>query len=105
MALILSLMAEDRKPISQLVAELPKYAMLKTKFEVPKEKLQPLLDAMRKTWPEAMVNTVDGLRLDGPDWWLHARASNTEPVVRIIAETPTLEEAKALCQRAESLIA
>lgn len=104
MALILSLMAEDRKPVSQLIAELPSYAMLKTKFEVPKDRLQPLLEAMRKTWPEATVNTVDGLRLDGPDWWLHARASNTEPVVRIIAEAPTLAEATALCQRAEGLM-
>ncbi len=104
MALILSLMAEDRKPISQLVAELPTYAMLKTKFAVPKDRLQPLLDAMKKTWPEAKVNTVDGLRLDGENWWLHARASNTEPVVRIIAEAPTLSDATQLCQQAEALL-
>ena len=41
---------------------------------------------MRARWADATENTLDGLRLDGPDWWLHARASNTEPVVRIIAE-------------------
>jgi phosphomannomutase len=104
MAMILSLMAEDRKPVSQLVAELPKYAMLKTKFTVPKEKLHPALDAMRAKWPDATANTVDGLRLDGPDWWLHARASNTEPVVRIIAEAPTEEQAGELCKLAGEML-
>lgn len=104
MALILSLMTEERKPLSQLVAELPQYAMLKTKFTVPKEKLQPALDAMRAKWSDATANTVDGLRLDGPDWWLHARASNTEPVVRIIAEAPTEQQAKGLCKEAGELL-
>jgi phosphomannomutase len=104
MALILSLMAEERKPVSQLVAELPQYAMLKTKFTVPKERLQPALDAMRAKWPDATANTIDGLRLDGTDWWLHARASNTEPVVRIIAEAPTEPQAKELCDVAGELL-
>ena len=104
MALILSLMAEDRKPVSQLVAELPRYAMLKTKFTVPKERLPAALAAMRARWPDAAENTLDGLRLDGPDWWLHARASNTEPVVRIIAEAPTEVRAKELCEVAGKLL-
>ncbi len=104
MALILSLMAEERKPVSQLVAELPRYAMLKTKFTVPKEKLQPALDTMRAKWADATANTIDGLRLDGPDWWLHARASNTEPVVRIIAEAPTEEQVNSLCKEAGELL-
>lgn len=100
MALVLSLMAEDRKPLSQLVAELPRYAMLKTKAVVPTDKLGPGLLALRATWPEAKTDTRDGLRLDGPDWWLHARASNTEPIVRVIAEAPTAERAQALCDEA-----
>jgi phosphomannomutase len=104
MALILSLMAEDRKPLSQLVAELPRYAMLKTKFTVPKERLPAALAAMRAKWPDSTENTLDGLRLDGPDWWLHARASNTEPVVRIIAEAPTEGRAKELCEEAGKLL-
>ena len=43
---------------------------------------------------------VDGLRLDGPDWWLHVRPSNTEPVVRVIAEAPAEAQAKQLCDEA-----
>ena len=104
MGLILSLMAEERKPLSQLIAELPQYAMLKTKFTVPKEKLAPALAAIRAHWPDAKTNALDGLRLDGPDWWLHVRASNTEPIVRVIAEAPTEPEAQRLCREAGELL-
>jgi phosphomannomutase len=104
MALILSLMAKERKPLSRLVAELPRYAMLKTKFEVPREKLPAALDAIQKRWPDATVNTLDGLRLDGNGWWLHVRPSNTEPVVRVIAEAANLEQADALCREAGSVV-
>jgi phosphomannomutase len=104
MAYILSLMAEERKPFSQLVAELPRYAMLKTKYEVPREKLPAALAALAARWPDARVNREDGLRLDGPDWWLHVRGSNTEPVVRVIAETPTEERTRELCDSAAAVV-
>jgi phosphomannomutase len=104
MALILSLMAEDRKPLSQLVAELPKYAMLKTKFGVPRERLPAVLDALERRWPDARANRLDGLRLDGADWWLHVRGSNTEPAVRIIAEAPTEDQTRRLCDEAGAVL-
>ena len=104
MAFILSLMAEEKKPFSQLVAELPRYAMLKTKFEVPRDRLAASFTALEKQWPEARVNREDGLRLDGPDWWLHVRGSNTEPVVRVIAEAPTEERARELCDSAGTIV-
>ncbi|HSQ55758.1 MAG TPA: phosphoglucosamine mutase, partial [Gemmata sp.] len=104
MAMILSLMAEERKPISQLIAELPRYAMLKTKYEVTREKLAAAFGALQARWPEARVNREDGLRLDGPDWWLHVRGSNTEPVIRVIAETPTAERTRDLCDVAGSVV-
>ena len=90
--------------ISQLIAELPQYAMLKTKFTVPKEKLAPALAAIRARWPDAKTNALDGLRVDGPDWWLHVLASNTEPIVRVIAEAPTEPEAQRLCREAGELL-
>jgi phosphomannomutase len=103
MAFILSLMAEEKNPFSQIVAELPRYAMLKTKFEVPREKVAESFTALEKKWKDARVNKEDGLRLDGPDWWLHVRGSNTEPVVRVIAEAPTEERARELCDIAGTL--
>lgn len=105
MAMILSLMAEERKPFSQLVSELPKYAMLKTKYTVSRDKLPAALTALEKRWPEATADRVDGLRLDGPDWWLHVRGSNTEPVVRVIAEAPTEERVQQLCDEAGKVVA
>jgi phosphomannomutase len=104
MALILSLMAEAGMPLSQLAAELPSYAMLKTKFSVSRQTLGEVLAMLERKWPEAQVNRQDGLRLDGPDWWLHVRPSNTEPVVRIIAEAPTTEQAHQLCDEAGQLL-
>jgi phosphomannomutase len=104
MAFVLSLMAEDRKPFSQLVAELPRYAMLKTKFAVPRERLAGTFAALELRWPDAHINRDDGLRLDGPDWWLHVRGSNTEPVVRVIAEAPTAERAEELCREAGAVV-
>jgi phosphomannomutase len=73
---------------------------LKTKFAVVPEHLNAALEALPKLWPDATVDRLDGLRLDGPDWWLHVRPSNTEPVVRAIAEAPTLERAEELCAAA-----
>jgi phosphomannomutase len=104
MAQILSMMAEEGKPFSQLVAELPRYAMLKTKFTVPREKLSTALESLQERWPDARVNTDDGLRLDGADWWLHVRGSNTEPVVRVIAEARTAEHAQQLCEAAGAVV-
>lgn len=104
MAFILSLMADERKPLSVLVAELPQYAMLKTKFTVPREKLAGAFAALAARWPDARTNRDDGLRLDGADWWLHVRGSNTEPVVRVIAEAPTADRARELCDAAGAVV-
>lgn len=104
MALILSLMAEEKQSLSELLAELPQYAMLKTKYAVNRDRLGSVLSAIEKKWPDATANKLDGLRLDGPDWWLHIRPSNTEPVVRIIAEAPTAEIAQKLCDEAGAIL-
>ena len=104
MALILSLMAEEKKPLSEIVETLPKYEMLKTKFTVTKERLAESLSKLESSWPNVKVNRIDGLRIDGPDWWLHVRGSNTEPVVRVIAESPTTEQTAKLCEEAGRLL-
>jgi phosphomannomutase len=97
MGLILNLMAETGRKLSELVAELPVYHIVKDKYTLPRERLPQLYEALRRRWPEAAVNRLDGLRLDWPDRWLHVRASNTEPIVRVIAEAPQESEARELC--------
>jgi phosphomannomutase len=47
---------------------------------------------------------LDGLRVDWADRWVHVRGSNTEPIVRVIAEAPTLEQAKTLCRETGALL-
>jgi phosphomannomutase len=104
MAMILELLAESGKTLSEQIASLPSYSMLKTKHTVAREKLPSALSAIQQRWPEAAVNRLDGLRLDWKDRWLHVRSSNTEPIVRIIAEAPTEEEAQKLCDEAAACL-
>jgi phosphomannomutase len=89
-------MAESGKSLSALVAELPAYVIVKDKLPLDPGRLPELYAALVKRWPEATANRLDGLRLDWPDRWLHVRPSNTEPIVRLIAEAPTTDAAKNL---------
>lgn len=92
--LVLSLMASTGKSVSQLVAEIPKYTILKTKFECRREDAERAVEAVKKAFARERVDTQDGVRIDWANSWVHARASNTEPIMRIIAEAPTTEEAE-----------
>jgi phosphomannomutase len=104
MAMILNLMADSGQTLSELVASLPAYSMLKTKQTVAKDRIAAGLDAIEKRWPEARANRQDGLRLDWPDRWVHVRPSNTEPIVRVIAESPSEAESKRLCAEAAACL-
>jgi phosphomannomutase len=86
MALILALMTETSKSVSELVAELPSYHIIKTKFTADKKKFQQITEKVAESFPDAQINKTDGCRFDFEDGWIHIRASNTEPVVRIIVE-------------------
>lgn len=103
-ALILDLLARRGGTLSALAAALPSYTIVKTKCSLPRERLPFLLNRLAAHWPEARVNRLDGLRLDWETSWLHVRPSNTEPVVRLIAEAPTAAEAERLCREAAALL-
>jgi phosphomannomutase len=98
MGLVLDLLAQTGKSLSAQADELPAYAIVKDKYEVTRERLPQLYTALVKRWPQAKANDVDGLRLDWDDRWVHVRPSNTEPIVRVIAEAPARAEAEALCR-------
>jgi phosphomannomutase len=99
-ALILQLMADSAKPISAIAAELPRYAIVKDKLDRPKASLDSVYAALKSAFADAEVDTQDGLRLAWEDRWLHVRPSGTEPIVRVIAEAPTEQDARKLVQRA-----
>jgi len=100
MALVLEMLAKTGKPLSGLVAALPAYAIAKTK--VDRGGLDPaaLEPKLRAAFADAAVDTQDGVRLDWEDRWLHVRPSNTEPVIRLIAEAPTEPDANQLIAEA-----
>ncbi len=99
MAQVLDSMAASGKSISQLVAGLPKYEICKTTVAIERQRVPALLDGLRKTFKDATASDRDGLRLDWADRWLLVRPSNTEPIVRAVAEARTREAAQALCDR------
>jgi phosphomannomutase len=90
MAYVLQLMAETGKTIGQLVGEIPKYEIVKTKFDCRREDAERAVEALKKEFASEKVDTQDGIRIDwdGQRAWVHARPSNTEPIMRIIAEAP-----------------
>lgn len=104
MGLILEHLARAGKKLSELVAKLPVYHIVKEKYEVSPDQLASLSAALTKRWPDAGVNRLDGLRLDWTDRWLHIRPSNTEPIIRVIAEARTAQVAKDLCADVAELL-
>ncbi len=105
MALLLDAMAARQMTIGAMADELPRYEIVKTKISLPPEKLPAALDAMERRFADAKGDRLDGLRLDWSDRWLLVRGSNTEPIVRAIAEAPTLAEAQSLCAAAAATLA
>jgi phosphomannomutase len=104
MALLLDAMAARAQPISRLAEELPRYEIVKTKATLTRERIPDALAALETHFADAAVDRLDGLRLDWPGRWLLVRASNTEPIVRAIAEAPTLGEAAGLCDEAGAVL-
>jgi phosphomannomutase len=110
MALVLDAMAARGMPISQLIDELPRYSIWKTKIDFPPDALGAALESLEHNFHAWTSSRLDGLRLDrqaadGSASWLLIRPSNTEPIVRIIAEAPTASEVRRLCDEAAGVVA
>lgn len=104
MAQVLDLMTGTGKSLAELADALPRFHIVKSVAQVTSERLPLLLDALQNAHPDAEATTGDGLRLAWQDKWLLVRGSNTEPIVRLIAEAQTQSEAQALCDQAAALI-
>lgn len=108
MALILEYAAETGRPVSALVEALPRYHIVKDKVPCPRRMAHTLMQEIRQEAGSSRVDDRDGLRIDFDRSWVHLRPSNTEPVVRVIAEAPEKKDAEKLVadmrRRAESII-
>lgn len=102
--LVLSAFAGFDGSISAFRKSLPDYSMEKRKFSVNGIDTKRLFEIIRNATPDAIMNCDDGLRFEFPDGWVHLRASNTEPIMRIIAEARTPEQAQAFVQEMELIL-
>ncbi|MBX2990315.1 MAG: phosphoglucosamine mutase [Bacteroidetes bacterium] len=98
--LILQLLADFGGTVSQLKSSLPQYQIAKGKIELGKISPDDALKRIRRSVSvDARVDTNDGLRIDYADYWVHLRKSNTEPIVRVIAEARTMGKAAEVVQK------
>lgn len=107
MALVLSLMARTGKTVSELVAGVPSYAIVKRKQPLAKkEDAQPTIEKLAEHYKAERVDRQDGVRIDFDEAkaWVHVRASNTEPILRLIGEAPTAEAAEKLLDEVQGLV-
>ena len=107
MALVLDLLARTGRSLSSLVDDLPRFAMVKDQYPLgnPPVAAAELFERISTAYPEAETDRRDGLRLDWSDRWAHVRVSNTEPIVRVIAEAVDPPTARALADRLGEIVA
>ena len=98
-ALTLQHLLEYEKPISKLWKDLPQYAITKKKIPTHESHPDKILKNLGEKYRNEALNWTDGLKISRPDSWIHIRPSNTEPVIRIIAEAKTKKESEMLCDR------
>ncbi|HSP12338.1 MAG TPA: phosphoglucosamine mutase [Salegentibacter sp.] len=99
-ALFLSLLAERKQKVSELRKEYPAYFMSKNKIELtPDLDVDGILKAVEKRHQNEQVSTVDGVKIDFSENWVHLRKSNTEPIIRIYTEAKSQQEADDLAQK------
>jgi phosphomannomutase len=106
-ALALSALAEFGGPISEKRKQLPQYEIVKSKIELTsQEQVRSILTKLESKFSSRAKSTnhEDGLRIDFERSWLHARASNTEPIIRLIAEAPTRAEAESILKESQSVL-
>jgi phosphomannomutase len=96
MVLTLQLMAITGKSIAQLLEKIPRYVMIKQKFECAPDRIARVLTAVRTAYANEKINDIDGVRVDFAQGWVHVRGSNTEPIIRIIAEAKTQQDCDQL---------
>ena len=104
MAIILEMLVDTGKSISALKAAIPEYHIIKDKIKVSSDASLKILRAVRRRYENEKLNLLDGVHVDFGDSWIHARRSNTEPVIRVMAEAPTKEKASKLAEELRAIV-
>ena len=104
-ALFLTLLAKSGKTVSQLKATYPPYSIAKTKLELrPEMDVDAILKAVEKHYAGERLTTIDGVKIDFEDSWVHLRKSNTEPIIRIYSEAHTMDKAVELGENVKKIV-
>ena len=99
-ALFLSLLAKSGKKCSDLRKTYPNYVISKNKIQLtPETDVDAILANIADLYKNEKVNTIDGVKIDFSDGWVHLRKSNTEPIIRIYAESSSTEAADTLAKQ------
>lgn len=93
-AITLQHLLEFGGTLSQLRDSLPRFEIVKKRIELGKKNPEKIIDAIKRHYSRLNINTEDGLKIDAPDYWIHLRKSNTEPIIRVIAEATSRREAE-----------
>lgn len=96
-ALFLSSLAHKGCKVSELRKTYPNYCMAKNRIDLtPETDISAVLDRIKEMYADEKVTDIDGVKIDFADKWVHLRASNTEPIIRVYSEAATMEEAESL---------
>ncbi len=94
------LMAEKGGTVAELRASYPSYFMSKKKIQLtPELDVDAILKTIQENYKNEDITTIDGVKIDFPENWVHLRKSNTEPIIRIYTEAKSQKEADALADR------
>lgn len=104
MGMILEIIAVKSKKISAMVKELPKYHIIKDKIYCPPVKAHSIVNEIKKLYASQEISTVDGIKIEWEDGWIHIRASATEPMIRIISESQSKEKAQERLDKAANFV-
>lgn len=101
-AIFLTHLAKSKLTMTQLKASYPNYSIIKDKVDASSIDIEAVFIKLKSAFSQEKLNDIDGLKIDFVNGWVHLRTSNTEPIVRIYAESTTIEEATALIDRVKS---
>lgn len=104
-ALFLTLLAKSGKKVSELKKTYPPYEIAKTKLQLtPGMDVDKILEAVKEHYKNKKLTTIDGVKIDFADSWVHLRKSNTEPIIRIYSEAHTMDEAVELGENVKKIV-
>ncbi len=103
-ALMLQYLVESGQSVSALWKALPQYTIIKEKIEIGQKDPDKILKQIETLHKNDSLNIIDGIKIDYEEGWVHIRKSNTEPIIRVMAEAKSQDKAKVLSDRFLSLI-